>query len=105
MTAGALQDSSRDKLVTDLKAVVADTAEYLSASVGPAGEAYATARSKLERTLDTAKAQLKEAQRVILEKSRAAARATDGYVHQNPWQSIALGATGGLLVRLLIARR
>jgi ElaB/YqjD/DUF883 family membrane-anchored ribosome-binding protein len=60
---------------------------------------------KLERTLNAAKAQIAETQRVLTEKTRAAARATDAYVHERPWESIAVGAGVGLLLGLLVARR
>jgi len=105
MDAGELRDASRAKLITDVKAVVADAEAYLRASVGQTGEAYAAARAKLEQTLGAAKAQIAETQRVLTEKTRAAARATDVYVHERPWESIAVGAGVGLLLGVLLARR
>ena len=105
MTNRELMDESRDKLVTDFSAVIADAEDYLAASVGQAGEVYAAARSKLERSLDKARDQATEAQRALIGKTRAAARAADGYVHDKPWQSIALAASVGLLAGLLIGRR
>ena len=98
-------DSSRAKLIADVKAVVADAEAYLNASVGQAGEAYAAARTKLERTLETAKARVAETRLVLADKTRAAARATDTYVHEKPWESIAVGASVGLLLGWAIARR
>jgi ElaB/YqjD/DUF883 family membrane-anchored ribosome-binding protein len=100
-----VKNSSRVKLMTDIKAVVADAEAYLDASVGQTGEAYAAARKKLEKTLGAATAQVAETQRVLAEKTRAAARATDTYVHEKPWESIAMGAGVGLLLGLLISRR
>jgi len=100
-----MSESSRAKLIADVKAVVADAEDYLAASVGQTGEAYAAARSKLERTVDAARMQLAETNRVLGEKTRAAARATDTYVHAKPWESIAMSAGVGFLVGLLIARR
>jgi ElaB/YqjD/DUF883 family membrane-anchored ribosome-binding protein len=105
MTHRELMDESRDRLVTDFKAVIADAEEYLAASAGQAGDAYAAARRKLEQSLDTARAQATEGHRVLIDKTRAAARAADGYVHHRPWQSVALAATGGLVAGLLIGRR
>jgi ElaB/YqjD/DUF883 family membrane-anchored ribosome-binding protein len=105
MTNRERMDESRDKLLTDLNAVIADAEDYLAASVGQAGEAYAAARRKLERSLDTARAEAAEAQRSLARKTRAAARAADSYVHRNPWQSVALAAGVGLLAGLLIGRR
>jgi ElaB/YqjD/DUF883 family membrane-anchored ribosome-binding protein len=105
MNACEMKDSSRARLIVDVKAVVADAEAYLDASVGQTGEAYAAARMKLEKTLDAARAQVAEAHRVLAEKTRAAARATDTYVHEKPWESIAMGVGVGLLLGLLVARR
>jgi ElaB/YqjD/DUF883 family membrane-anchored ribosome-binding protein len=100
-----VKNASRDKLMTDVKAVVADAEAYLDASVGQTGEAYTAARQKLENTLDVARVQVAEVtHRVLAEKTRAAARATDTYVHEKPWESIAMGVGVGLLLGLLLAR-
>ena len=98
-----LKDPSR-QLATDLKTVVADAEDYLRASVGQVGQSYAAARSNLEQSLAAAKAQMADGQRAIGEKTRAAVRATDTYVHDRPWEFIALGASVGLLLGLLARR-
>ena len=41
----------------------------------------------------------------LMVRTKAAVKATDGYVHENPWQSIGVGAGLGLLVGFLISRR
>jgi ElaB/YqjD/DUF883 family membrane-anchored ribosome-binding protein len=51
------------------------------------------------------KPQIADTHRVPAEKTRAAAWVADGYVHQRPWASIAVGAGAGLLLGLLLARR
>ena len=105
MDATELKDASRAKLITDVKAVVADAEAYLSASVGQTGEAYAKARTKLQRTLDATKEQIAETHRVLSEKTRATAHAADTYVRARPWESVAVGAGLGLVVGLLLSRR
>ena len=37
--------------------------------------------------------------------AKAAAKATDGYVHENPWKSVGIAAGVGLLLGMLIGRR
>jgi len=51
------------------------------------------------------KAKMAEAQAALLAKSKAAAKATDEYVHTHPWQSIGAAAGVGLVIGLLIGRR
>jgi ElaB/YqjD/DUF883 family membrane-anchored ribosome-binding protein len=46
-----------------------------------------------------------DAQAALLAKSKAAAKATDEYVHTHPWQSIGAAAGVGLVIGLLIGRR
>jgi ElaB/YqjD/DUF883 family membrane-anchored ribosome-binding protein len=105
MNACELKESSGAKLITDVTAVVADAKAYLDASVGQTGEAYAAARMKLQKTVDAATAQAIQVRQALAEKTRAAARATDTYVHQNPWEVVAIGAGLGLLVGWWATRR
>jgi len=99
------KSTNRDKLIDEVKAAVADAQAYLDASVGQTGEAYAAARKKLEVALGALRAEVTQAHRAVAEKARAAARATDSYVHDKPWESMAMGAGVGLLLGLLVARR
>jgi ElaB/YqjD/DUF883 family membrane-anchored ribosome-binding protein len=55
--------------------------------------------------LRAARYKLEDAEAAIRDKAREAARATDDYVHENPWRSIGVAAGAGLLVGLLIGRR
>jgi len=48
---------------------------------------------------------LAEAQEVVVDKAKAAARATDDYVHANPWRSVGIAAGAGLVIGMLISRR
>lgn len=41
----------------------------------------------------------------VATRARSTATATDTYVHEKPWQSIAIGAAAGLLIGMLLARR
>jgi hypothetical protein len=46
-----------------------------------------------------------DAQAAMLVKTKAAAKATDVYVHENPWHSVGMAASIGVVVGLLIGRR
>jgi len=98
-------NASKDKLVDDLRMVVADAEELLKATANQTGERIAAARARAGESLQVAKARLEEAQAVVVERTRVAARATDDYVHDNPWQAIGVAATIGLILGALIARR
>ncbi|MGH8671595.1 MAG: DUF883 family protein [Burkholderiales bacterium] len=99
------EDVNKDKLVTDFKVVLADAEELLRATAAEAGEKFSAARARLEEKLASAKVKLREAEGVLMEKSKAAARATDDYVHAHPWKAVGIGAGIGLIIGLLIGRR
>ncbi len=98
-------DVNKDKLVADLKVVVADAEELLRATASQAGEKAAAARERIQASLATAKVKLGEAERAAVAKAKEAAKATDEYVHDNPWQAVGIAAGIGFLLGLLIGRR
>ena len=98
-------DVSKEKLVADLKVVVADAEELLRATASQAGEKVAAARERIQASLATAKVKLTDAERALLEKSKLAAKATDEYVRENPWQAVGVAAVAGLVLGILISRR
>jgi ElaB/YqjD/DUF883 family membrane-anchored ribosome-binding protein len=93
------------KLVADLKVVVADAEELLRASAGQAGEKIAVARERIQASLAAARVKLSDAERVLLEHSKQTARATDEFVHDQPWKAVGIAAGIGLVIGLLIGRR
>lgn len=96
---------SREKLVADLKVVVADTDELLRATAGQASEKVAEIRARLQDQLVNAKASLAEAQAAVVDKAKQVGHAADDYVHDNPWRSVGVAAGIGFIVGLLIGRR
>lgn len=100
-----LTAAQTDKLMADLRLVVADAEELLRTTAGQAGEGAAELRDKLQAGLTRAREALAQAQDAALSRARAAGRAADDYVHDNPWRSIGIAAGFGLVVGLLIGRR
>ena len=98
-------DVTKEQLISDFKVVVADAEALLKATAGQGGEALAAARAKAEESLATAKAKMNEAQVALVARTRAAAKATDEYVHVHPWQAIGIGTAVGMVIGLLIGRR
>ena len=98
-------DVTKAQLINDFKVVVADAEALLKATAGQGGEAMAAVRSKVEASLATAKEKMSDAQAAMLARTRAAARATDEYVHVHPWKAVGVAAGVGLVVGLLIGRR
>jgi len=99
-----INEVSKQKLVADLKVVVADAEELLRATASQAGEKVSAARERIQASLATAKVKLTDAERVLVDKTKDAAKATDEYVRENPWQAVGIAAAAGLVLGVLISR-
>lgn len=95
----------QEQLVSDIKSVISEAEELLGATADQAGEKMADLRVRIQARLRDAKSRLADAEEVLLAKTKAAARATDDYVHESPWTAVGIAAGAGLLVGLLIGRR
>jgi ElaB/YqjD/DUF883 family membrane-anchored ribosome-binding protein len=105
MNARTELNESRQRLAEDVRAVLDDAESLLRAAREGAGEGVAEARTRLEQSLVAAREAVARIERTAVERARAAGRATDDYVHRNPWQAIAAGAAVGALLGVLLARR
>lgn len=94
-----------DRLVQDLRTLVTDAEELVKATAAETGERIRDARLRLQDRLHAARARLADAERALVEKSKAAAQATDRFAHENPWKVAGIAAGVGLLLGLLIGRR
>lgn len=99
----------KKKLLADFNAVMSETDELLKLVADEGGDQAGALRTKVERKLNSAKQQLRSLEDAVIEKTRAGAHATDEYVHENPWQTVAiaagLSAAVGAVIGLLLSRR
>ena len=100
-----IQIVTREKLIADMRTVLADTEQLLKTAVGQSGEKLAALQPRIEENLRKAKARLAEFERVATEQARAAADATDAYAHEHPWKIAGFSALLGVAIGLLIGRR
>ncbi len=100
-----MKQVTTDKLIEDLQVVVGDAEELLKATAGQAGEKVAAARARAQASVDAARVRMAAVGARVGERSREAAKATDEYVHQNPWSSIGIAAGLGVLMGFLIGRK
>lgn len=100
-----LTSNQKEKLMADLRVVVADAEALLKLTASDATEGAAGLRERLQERLAQSKQGLLDLQHAATEKAKAAGHAADDYVHENPWRSVAIGAGAGLIVGLLIGRR
>jgi len=100
-----LDQLDKDQLINEFKAVVADAEALIKATANTGDGQLSELRAKAEESLSIAKARLMDIQTEVVAKTKAAAKATDEYVHENPWRSIGFAASLGVVVGLIISRR
>jgi ElaB/YqjD/DUF883 family membrane-anchored ribosome-binding protein len=102
-------DAMKRKLIADFNAVVAEADQLLKFVADEGGDKANALRTKVERNLNAAKERLRDLEDAVMEKTRATARATDEYVHENPWQTVGIAAglsvVCGIVIGLLLYRR
>ena len=103
--AGQAIVKSQERLVSAIRSEISDAEELLSATADQVGEKMAGLRERIQRRLREAKSRLADAEVLLVDKTRAAARATDDYVHESPWTAIGIAAGVGVLVGLILGRR
>jgi len=97
--------ANKEKLVSDLKVVISDTEELLRATTDVAGEKVGELRERLTVRLRDAKERVVDLEHAVIDKTKAAARATDDFVHDEPWKAVGVAAIVGLALGVLIGRR
>jgi ElaB/YqjD/DUF883 family membrane-anchored ribosome-binding protein len=104
MTAAKFE-RSREALVKDFADVLTEADTLLKQAAKESGDRATDLRSQVEAKLRTAKLKLQDLQDDTVDRAKAAARATDEYVRDNPWQAIGIGAAIGFLFGLVLGRR
>lgn len=92
-------------LSSEFRNFVADIEDFIKATTSLTGDELARAKARLIDRVATAKQSARQVSGEIAERARMTARATDDYVHAQPWTAIGIGAAAGVLLGLALARR
>jgi ElaB/YqjD/DUF883 family membrane-anchored ribosome-binding protein len=104
-TSSVVSQDTRDKLIADVKVVIADAEDLLHATASATGEKAAEVRERAVDSIRRAKAGLQQLQEATAQRTAAAAHAADDYVRKHPWQAAGVAAAVGFLLGLLAGRR
>lgn len=96
---------TKEKLIGELKTLVADAEELLKATASQAGEKITVIRAKAAESVQVAKDRILKEEAALVAKAGSAAKATDQFVHSHPWQSVGVGAFVGFVLGILATRR
>lgn len=94
-----------DDVESDVNKAISGAEDMLTQAANATGEKAAELRGRALEQLKALRERLADVQHTAVEKSKAAAHATDHYVHDHPWRSILAAASLGVVVGLLISRR
>jgi len=94
---------NRDELLNDFNKVVSETQGLLDSMGSATTEKTAALRASLEKRLKLTKERLTEFQDAAIQRTTAAAKATDEYVHENPWTVIGVATGVGIVIGLALA--
>lgn len=96
---------TKEKLMDDLKTVVADAEELLKkATADQTREWIATVRAKAEKSLKATNDWLTKEEGAMTAKTRAAAKAAEDYLRTDTWKAAGFAAAVGFLVGILAIR-
>lgn len=94
-----------EEFVEQVKSSLDEAERMLQQAAEATGEKAEELREHAMRTLRRTREHLYSTQDELMARGRRAVRATDDYVHDNPWRAIGMAGLIGVLVGALICRR
>lgn len=94
-----------DRLMDEFAGILSDAQDMLQRANTETGDRARDMRSQVDAKLLRGKLRLQELQGEAAQRAREAARATDDYVHENPWPALGVAVVGGFVIGLLMNRR
>lgn len=100
-----MADNTTSELLDESQSILERTEKLMEQAVTATGKEAEALRERIVAGLREAKVRLSQAEEITVTKAKAAAKATDEYVHENPWKAIGIGSAVGVVIGMLIARR
>ncbi|WP_434777117.1 DUF883 family protein [Neisseria sp. Ec49-e6-T10] len=94
-----------EKLLSEVREVLNNAEQLVDAAAEKGNEEAHVFKERLLQRLKETKAHLHEVEHDVVARAKCAAKATDGYVHDNPYKAIGVAAAIAFLLGLLISRR
>ncbi len=94
-----------DNFIQEIRSSLDDAERLMREAADATGDKATEMREAALRSLRQTRETLQDTQEAIIESGRQAAKATDHYVHDNPWQAIGVAGIVGLLFGMLVSRK
>ena len=98
-------DATRAKIADEFATAMSEAQDMLQRAASETGDKARDMRSQVENKLLHAKLRLQALEGEAVDRAKNAARVTDDYVHDHPWQAIGVAAMIGFVIGLLMNRR
>lgn len=99
------KETSSDNLRAELKNLADTLEEVLSSTTDKSKGELDKLRQKARVALDSSREKLGDSGEYLAQTTREAAQKADGYVRDNPWHGVGIGAAIGVAIGMLISRR
>jgi ElaB/YqjD/DUF883 family membrane-anchored ribosome-binding protein len=98
-------DATPSGTTHEFQSFVADMEDLLKASTSLTGDELARAKANIYARVARARASVGEMSEAVSARVRNTAKVADGYVREQPWQTLGITAAVGLLIGFLLGRR
>ncbi|MGE4370979.1 MAG: YqjD family protein [Burkholderiaceae bacterium] len=98
-------EANEEAFIESVKESLDDIERLMREASDATGEKATELRESAMRSLRRTRETLYDTQDELLARGRQAVRATDDYVHDNPWRAIAVAGVVGVLIGAVICRR
>jgi len=99
------KDTSSEHLRAELKNLADTLEEVLSSTTDKSKGELDKLRQKARVALDSSREKLGDSGEYLAQTTREAAQKADGYVRENPWHGVGIGAAIGVAIGILLSRR
>lgn len=100
-----MEKITKERLTADVNAVLLDAEELLRQAGQVTGEEAKELRGRAQAAIRRAKDSMHELEQRAVAQTKAAAHATDTWVHEHPWTAIGAAAGLAFLVGLVVNRK
>lgn len=104
-TKNAGADAVTSGTAQEFQNFVADMEDLIKTSTSLTGDDLARAKANIYARVAAARAFVEERSEAIYERARNTAKVAEGYVREQPWQTLGIAAAAGLLIGFLLGRR
>lgn len=96
---------TKERLAADVNAVLVDAEELLRQAAQATGDEAKELRGRAQAAILRAKDAMLEFEHRAMAQTKAAAHATDDWVHEHPWTALGIAAGLAFLVGLAVNRK